>query len=153
MYALHTRCTHFKPLFTAYSDPLDFSVARILPKNAHFAKNPPCGSMIPQGMFCIIKDKLKDIGILGRRHYDYLKTNKPTVINVMRMNSTLNDYLKSVNEQAEEMLFQLVKQMAKAEGVTEQLKATDQLEWGAGLRYRPLPKAEAPTEAAAETAV
>ena len=45
------------------------------------------------------------------------------------MNGTLNDYLKGVNEQAEEMLFQLVKQMAKAEGVTEQLKATDQLKW------------------------
>ena len=76
-----------------------------------------------------MKDNLKDIGILGRRHYVYLKKNKPTVINVMRMNGTLNDYLKGVNEQAEEMLFQLVKQMAKAEGVTEQLKATDQLRW------------------------
>ncbi len=76
-----------------------------------------------------MKDNLKDIGILGRRHYDYLKANEPTVINVMRMNGTLNSYLKSVNDQAEEMLFQLVKQMAKAEGVTEQLKATDQLKW------------------------
>ncbi len=76
-----------------------------------------------------MKDNLKDIGILGRRHYDYLKANKPTVINVMRMNGTLNDYLKGVNEQAEEMLFGLIKQMAKSEGVTEQLKATDQLEW------------------------
>lgn len=45
------------------------------------------------------------------------------------MNGTLNDYLKGVNEQAEEMLFGLIKQMAKSEGVTEQLKATDQLEW------------------------
>ena len=76
-----------------------------------------------------MKDNLKDIGIFGRRHYDYLRKNKPTVINVMRMNGTLNDYLKSVNEQAEEMLFQLVKQMAKAEGVTEQLKSTNQMAW------------------------
>lgn len=76
-----------------------------------------------------MKDNLKDIGILGRRHYDYLRKNKPTVINVMRMKGTLNDYLKSVNEQAEEMCFQLVKQIAKTEGVTEQLKATDQLKW------------------------
>ena len=76
-----------------------------------------------------MKNNLKDIGIYGRRHYDYLRKNKPTVINVMRMNGTLNDYLKSVNEQAEEMLFQLVKQLAKQEGVTEQLKATNQLEW------------------------
>ena len=76
-----------------------------------------------------MKDNLKGIGILGRRHYDYLKANKPTVINVMQMNGTLNDYLKGVNEQAEEMLFRLVQQMAKAEGVTEQLKSTDQLRW------------------------
>ncbi len=76
-----------------------------------------------------MKDNLKDIGILGRRHYDYLKANKQTVINIMRMNGTLNSYLKSVNAEAEEMLFQLIKQMAKAEGVNEQLKATDQLEW------------------------
>ena len=76
-----------------------------------------------------MKDNLKDIGIWGRRHYDYLKTNKQTVINVMRMNGTLNSYLKSVNAEAEEMLFQLIKQMAKAEGITEQLKATDQMAW------------------------
>ena len=76
-----------------------------------------------------MKGNLKDIGIFGRRHYDYLRKNKPTVINVMRMNGTLNDYLKSANEQAEEMLFQLVKQMAKAEGVTEKLKSADQMKW------------------------
>ncbi|HCH28654.1 MAG TPA: TnpV protein [Ruminococcaceae bacterium] len=76
-----------------------------------------------------MKDNLKDIGIFGRRHYDYLRKNKPTVINVMRMKGTLNDYLKSVNEQAEEMLFQLVKQLAKQEGVTEELKRRDQMAW------------------------
>ena len=76
-----------------------------------------------------MKDNLKDIGIFGRRHYDYFKKNKPTIINVMRMNGTLNDYLKGVNGQAQDLLFQLVNQMAKAEGVTEQLKATDQLKW------------------------
>ena len=76
-----------------------------------------------------MKDNLKDIGILGRRHYDYLKAHKPTVINVMRMNGTLNDYLKGVNEQAEEMLFQLVKQLAKQEGITEELKCRDQMAW------------------------
>ena len=76
-----------------------------------------------------MKDNLKDIGIFGRRHYDYLKKNKPTIINVMRMNGTLNDYLKGVNGQAQDLPFQLVNQMAKAEGVTEELKATDQLRW------------------------
>ena len=45
------------------------------------------------------------------------------------MNGTLKSYLREVNEQAEEMLFQLVKQMAKAEGVDEALKRRDQLGW------------------------
>lgn len=76
-----------------------------------------------------MKDNLNGIGILGRRHYDYLRKNKPTVINVMRMNGTLNDYLKSINAEAEEMLFQLVKQLAKQEGVTEELKRRDQMAW------------------------
>ena len=47
----------------------------------------------------------------------------------MRMNGTLNSYLKCVNEQAEEMIFQLVKQMKQAEGITEQLKTINQLKW------------------------
>ena len=98
-------------------------------QNAHFYPRLPCGSMIPQGRFCMMKNNLKDIGIYGRRHYDYLRKNKPTVINVMRMNGTLNNYLKSVNKQAEEMLFQLVKQLAKQEGVTEELKRRDQMAW------------------------
>ena len=76
-----------------------------------------------------MKDNLNGIGIFGRRHNAYLKKNKPTVINVMRMNGTLNSYLKSVDTEAEEMLFQLVNQMKQAEGITEQLKATDQMKW------------------------
>ena len=68
----------------------------------------------------------------GRRdqmHYRYLKENKPTVVNVMRMNGNLKSYLREVDEQAEEMLFQLVKQMAKDEGVDEAMKRRDQLYW------------------------
>ena len=71
-----------------------------------------------------MKDNLKDIGILGRRHYDYLKTNKPTVINVMRMNGTLNSYLKGVNEQAEEMLFGLKEYISLYEHAS-QMKTAD----------------------------
>ena len=65
------------------------------------------------------------IGIWGQRHYRYLKENKPTVVNVMRMNGNLKSYLREVDEQAEEMLFQLVKQMAKDEGVDEAMKCRD----------------------------
>ena len=47
----------------------------------------------------------------------------------MRMNGTLNSYLREVNEQSDEMAFQLVKQLAEQEGVTEELKRRDQTAW------------------------
>ena len=47
----------------------------------------------------------------------------------MRMNGSLKQYLREVDEQAEEMLFQLIKQMAKDEGVTEELKRLEQMKW------------------------
>ena len=76
-----------------------------------------------------MKDNLKGVGIWGQRHYQYLKENRPTTVNVMRMNGMLNSYLREVNEQAEEMTYQLVKQLAKQEGVTEELKRRDQMAW------------------------
>ena len=76
-----------------------------------------------------MKDNLKDVGIWGQRHYQYLKENRPTTVNVMKMNGTLNSYLREVDEQADEMCFQLVKQLAKQEGVTEDLKRRDQMAW------------------------
>lgn len=60
-----------------------------------------------------MKDNLKGVGIWGQRHYRYLKENRPTTVSVMRMNGTLNSYLRKVDEQADEMVFQLVKQLAK----------------------------------------
>ena len=47
----------------------------------------------------------------------------------MRMNGTLNSYLREVNEQSDEMAFQLVKQLAEQEGVIEELKRRDQTAW------------------------
>ena len=76
-----------------------------------------------------MKDNLKGVGIWGQRHYQYLKENKPSVIGVMRLRGTLNSYLKEVNEQADEMSFQLVKQLAKQEGINEELKRCDQMAW------------------------
>lgn len=76
-----------------------------------------------------MKDNLKGVGIWGQRHYQYLKENKPSVISVMRMNGNLILYLKSVDEQADDMVFRLVKQLAKQEGVTEDLKRRDQMAW------------------------
>ena len=76
-----------------------------------------------------MEDNLRGVGIWGQRHYQYLKENKPSVIGVMRMKGTLIPYLQSVDEQADEMCFQLVKQLAKQEGITEELKRRDQMAW------------------------
>ena len=70
-----------------------------------------------------------NIGVWGIRHYEYLKQNRPSTVGVMRMNGTLENYLKEVNQEATEMLETLVRQYAKAEGVTETLKCADQLGW------------------------
>ncbi len=80
-----------------------------------------------------MKDNLKDVGIWGQQHYQYLKENRPTTVNLMRMNGTLNSYLREVDEQAEEMVFQLVKQLSKQEGITEDLKRRDQIAWVAAM--------------------
>ena len=69
------------------------------------------------------------IGIWGRRHLEFIKEHRKAFYNKMCAIFELYDYLRQVNTQAEEMLDSLIKQMAEQEGVTEQLKATDQMAW------------------------
>ena len=76
-----------------------------------------------------MKDNLKNIGLWGQLHYQYLKETRPSLIGVMRINGELNSYLQDVNEQADEMNYQLIGEIAKREGVTEKLKADDQMAW------------------------
>ena len=72
---------------------------------------------------------ISKIGVYGQMHYRYLRENKPSVLGVMRMKSTLRQYLEDVNTDAEEMLALLETEMAKSEGVTEALKRQDQMAW------------------------
>ena len=71
----------------------------------------------------------KPIGIWGQRHKRYLKQNHKVVYMNLMTSGKLNSYLADIDEQAEEMFFRLVEQMAEREGVTEQLKAENGLEW------------------------
>ena len=71
----------------------------------------------------------RPIGIWGQRHLRYLRQCKKTTYTALVIEGKLPDYLANVNEQAEEMFFQLEKQMAKDEGVDEALKRRDQLDW------------------------
>ena len=99
----------------------------------------------------LLAEEQRPIGIWGQRHRRYLRQHRKALYTELLTSGRLNSYLADLNEQAEAMFLEMEKQMAEREGVTEQLKAQDQMLWGAGLRWRPLPKAEAPTEAAAET--
>lgn len=71
----------------------------------------------------------KLIGIWGQRHLWYLKENKQLIYLNLLTSGRLNEYLASVDEQAEDMFFRLVKEYADRQGVTEQLKEENQLEW------------------------
>ena len=73
------------------------------------------------------------IGIWGRRHKLYLKQNHRVLYMNLLTSGKLNSYLADIDKQAEDMLFRLVKQMAKREGVTEALKAENQMEWVGGM--------------------
>jgi hypothetical protein len=71
----------------------------------------------------------KNIGIWGQRHLRYLKEHRQALYTALLLSGRLNGYLADIDQQAEEMFFQLVKRMAAAEGTTEELKAADQMAW------------------------
>ena len=71
----------------------------------------------------------RPIGIWGQRHLRYLKQHHRTVCAEMLASGKLNDYLADLNEQAEEMFLRLVNDLAEKEGITETLKAKDQMLW------------------------
>ena len=93
------------------------------------------GTYVRQGDYFIPRLTLpaekenKPIGVWGQRHLRYLKEHKRFVYLNLLTSGRLNEYLVSVDEQAEDMFFRLVKKSVDRQGVTEQLKAENQLEW------------------------
>ncbi len=71
----------------------------------------------------------KPIGVWGQRHKRYLQEHKRATYATLLTSGKLNSYLADIDEQAEELFSRLVKQIAEREGVTEQLKANNQIEW------------------------
>ena len=69
------------------------------------------------------------IGIWGQRHLRYLREHHRVRYANLLTNGKMNAYLADIDRQAEELFLRLVKQMADAEGITETLKASDQMEW------------------------
>ncbi len=78
---------------------------------------------------CLTVPKSKPVGVWGRRYRNYLKEHRNPIYTAMRLAGTLEDHVAEIDRQAEEMLDRLTKQMAEEEGITEQLKADDQMAW------------------------
>lgn len=75
------------------------------------------------------EEEQKPIGIWGQRHLRYLKNHRKVLYANLLTSGKLNNCLANIDRQAEEMFERLVMQMAAAEGITEQLKAADQMVW------------------------
>ena len=76
-----------------------------------------------------LPEENRPIGRYGRLHRDYLKEEHPARYSSLILTGKLWTYLAALNEQAEERLDLIIEQMKVAEGVTEELKAQNQLEW------------------------
>ena len=74
-------------------------------------------------------EEQQPIGIWGQRHLRHLKQNRRVLYANLLTSGKLNSYLADIDKQAEEMFSRLVKQMAEREGLTEQLKADNQMAW------------------------
>ena len=69
------------------------------------------------------------VGIWGQRRWQYLREHRKALYNALLFSGKLDNHLSDTDRQAEDMFFQIVKQMAAQEGITEQLKADSQMEW------------------------
>ena len=75
----------------------------------------------------------KPLGLWGLKHKDYLMKHKRVHFNIMLMNGTLWTHLAEVDKQASDMFSRLIEQMKVNEGITEQLKEENQMEWVARM--------------------
>ena len=79
------------------------------------------------------EEEQQPIGVWGQRHLRHIRQNSKVLYLNLLTSGNLNRYLIDIEKQAEDMLSRLVKQMAEREGVTEQLKAVNQMEWVARM--------------------
>ena len=97
------------------------------------------GTYIRQGDYLIPcltlpeEEEQRFIGVWGQRHLRYLKEHRRSVYLNLLISGKLNDYLADIEEQAQERFERIVEQMKQAYGITEQLKAENQMEWVARM--------------------
>mgnify|MGYP005902465963 CR=1 FL=1 len=90
---------------------------------------------VRQGDYCLPRLSLpaekenQPIGVWGQRHLHYLKEYHRLTYTNLLTSGRLNEYLAEIDKQAKDMFLRLIKQMSEREGVTEQLKTENQMEW------------------------
>ena len=77
----------------------------------------------------ISEEEQRPIGIWGRRHLRYIREYRKGLYNSLLLSGKLNSYLAELNKQAEDMFFGIVEELAEKEGITETLKAENQMFW------------------------
>ena len=77
----------------------------------------------------LLAEKEQPIGLFGRRHLDYLKQHRRVTYTNLLTSGRLNSYLADIDRQAQERFERLIEGMKQAQGITEQLKAENALEW------------------------
>ena len=78
---------------------------------------------------CLTVPNSKPIGIGGQRHRRYLRQHKYGTYTALLLTGRLDDYLANIDWQAEEIFARLVEQLAETNGINEELKADNQMEW------------------------
>lgn len=75
------------------------------------------------------EEEQQPIGVWGQRHRRYLKEHRRAVYTSLMISGRLNSYLADIDQQAQDMFFRLVNELAEKEGITEALKADNQMLW------------------------
>ena len=78
---------------------------------------------------CLKAPEAPKVGRFGMMYHDYLRNHKKVTYSGLMLSGKLKEHIEDIDRQAEAMFSQLVEQMKQTEGVTEQLKVTDQMEW------------------------
>ena len=78
---------------------------------------------------CLVLDEedTQSIGMWGRKYLRYIKEHRPVIYTALLLSGKMNSYLAQIDNRAMEMFDRLMKQLAEKEGITEQLKAQDQM--------------------------
>ena len=78
---------------------------------------------------CLTAEEAPSIGVWGQRHLRYIKQNRRALYLELKTSGRLNAYLADIDRQADSMLDRLMTQITEREGVTEALKAENQMMW------------------------